>query len=105
MVKIYFYTQDYENYGSPEEPYWKAKGGSDFVLEAEEWTEPMIDKVYSLITENGKMFISDVIGHLVVNDKFLTDFEQMQLEHEGWIEFSAVRLTYDEFLIKYEEFV
>lgn len=104
-MKIYFYTQDYENYGSPEEPYWKPKGGSDYILEATEWTEEMIDKVYSLITVRGKMSMSDVIGHLVVNDKFLTDFEQIQLEHEGSIEFTAVRVTYDEFLTKFEEFV
>ena len=104
-MKIYFYTQDYENYGSPEKPYWKAKGGSDYILEAHEWTEDMIDKVYSLITERGKMLMSDVIGHLVVNDKFLTDCEQLQLEYEGSIEFTAVRVTYKEFLTKFEEFV
>lgn len=102
---LYFYTQDLENYGTPLKPHWKAKGGSDYILKASEWTEEMIDRVYSIISHNGEMFISYVIGHLAVNDKFLTDFEEMQLEHEGMIEFSAIRLTYDEFLIKYEEFV
>ena len=102
---LYFYTQDLENYGTPLKPHWKAKGGSDYILKASEWTEEMIDRVYSIISKNGEMFISYVIGHLVVNDKFLTDCEQLQLEHEGMIEFSAIRLTYDQFLLKYEEFV
>ncbi len=32
MSKIYVMTQDYENYGSVEEPYWKPKGGSDYFI-------------------------------------------------------------------------
>ena len=104
-MKIYFYTQDYENYGTPEEPYWKAKGGSDYIIDAPEWQEGMIDKVYSLINESGQMYISTVLGHLVVNDHFKTDDEVFQLQYEGSIEFPAVRVTYNEFLTKFEEFV
>lgn len=98
MVKMYFYTQDYENYGSPDEPYWKAKGGSDFILEAGEWTEEMVAKACELIEHAGEMFIRSIIGNQVVCDEFKTDFEQMQFEHEGYIEYPAVRMTFDNFL-------
>lgn len=97
-MKIYFYTQDYENYGSPGDPYWKPKGGSDFILDAPEWLEGMIADVYDAINYSGDMFIREVIGHLVVNDKFTTDFEQMQQEHDGEVQYPATRMTYDEFI-------
>lgn len=98
MAKMYFYTQDYENYGSPEEPYWKAKGGTDFIFEAEEWTEEMVATVYELVEVANDMYIQSMIGHQIVGDNFLTDFEQMQLDHEGTIEYPAKRATYEEFL-------
>ena len=97
-MKIYFYTQDYENYGSPDEPYWKPKGGSDFILEADSWTEEMIDSAYSVIEHEGEMFIRSMIGHLEICDEFKTDLEQFQLENDGEILFPATRLTYDNFM-------
>jgi hypothetical protein len=33
MAKLMITTQVYENYGSAEVPYWKAKGGNDYVVE------------------------------------------------------------------------
>jgi len=99
---LYFYTQDYENYGSAEKPYWKPKGGSDFILDADEWTESMIDNVYSIIEKSDEMYISDVIGHQEVNSKFITDSEQMQLENEGGVEIAACRLTYNLFMKKFD---
>jgi len=98
MIKMYFYTQDYENYGTPEEPYWKAKGGEDFILEAEEWTEEMIIKAYDLIELSDDFLIRSMIGNQVVGDQFLTDFEQMQLDNEGQIQFPAKRVTFEEFV-------
>lgn len=97
-MKIYFYTQDYENYGTPGDPYWKPKGGSDFILDAPEWLEGMITDVYDIINYSGDMFIRDVVGHLVVNDQFKTDCEMLQLEYEGKIEYPSVRMSYDEFI-------
>ena len=29
-MKLYITTQYYENYGSADNPYWKAKGGEDY---------------------------------------------------------------------------
>ena len=32
MAKLLIQTQVYENYGDADKPYWKAKGGSDYVV-------------------------------------------------------------------------
>jgi hypothetical protein len=32
MAKLLITTQVYENYGSADEPYWKPKGGTDYVV-------------------------------------------------------------------------
>ena len=32
MAKLLITTQTYENYGDIAQPYWKPKGGSDYVL-------------------------------------------------------------------------
>ena len=33
MSKLLIATQYCENYGSPNDPYWKMKGGSEYVVE------------------------------------------------------------------------
>lgn len=104
-MKLFFYTQDYENYGSPQNPHWKAKGGSDYILEADFWTEEMVGKVIKSIEFDSEMFQSLLIGYQEVNDKFLTDNEQFQLEYEGRIEFGAKRCTYNEFMMENESYV
>jgi hypothetical protein len=73
MVNMHIYTQDYENYGSPQNPYWKAKGGEDFILQAESWTEEMIDKAVSLIEIDSDMFLRSIIGYQPVCDEFTFD--------------------------------
>jgi len=32
MAKLLIQTQVYENYGDADKPYWKAKGGGDYVV-------------------------------------------------------------------------
>jgi len=104
-MKIYFYTQDYENYGAHDwdgkgscPQYWKAKGGEDFILSAESWSEEMIDCVYSLIECSDEYFRRLMIGHLEVCEEFKTDFEESQLNYEGEIQYPAKRMSYDEFI-------
>jgi len=105
MTKLYFYTQEYENYGTPDEPYWKAKGGSDFIIEASEWTEEMIETITDLVTFTNPMYESSLIGYQEVCAEFKTDFEQSQFEYEGFIQYPATRATYEEFVAKFEEVV
>lgn len=101
-MKIYFYTQDFENYGTENEPYWKAKGGSDYILSSANWTEEMIKEVIHRISFSNPYYESLYIGHLEVCDQFLTDFEQLQQENDGRVEFPAKRLSYDDFIMEKE---
>lgn len=101
-MKVYFYTQDFENYGTPDNAHWKPKGGSDFIIEADSWTEEMVQKVVDLVNYSGEMSQRSLIGYQEVSDTFMTQDEQFELEYEGSIEFGAMRCTYDEFLTKNE---
>jgi len=97
-MKLYFFTQVYENYGTENEPYWKAKGGEDYIIDAESWTEEMVDEVISNITVCNPFYESSYIGHIQVSDTFKTDFEQSQFDYEGHIQYPAIRVNYDEFI-------
>lgn len=101
-MKLCFYTQDHENYGSEEKAYWKPKGGEDFIIEAPVWTEEMTTKVCDLLAVNNPFFQRSVIGFDEVSDDYMTQFERSQLEYDGEIEFPAIRFTFDE-LIKLSE--
>ena len=94
-MKLHLQTQVYENYGAhdwdgtgtcPE--YWKAKGGNDyFVLNIStisEAHEIMLD-VRAQVEENSMYYSEHIIGWNIVDDKFLTEFEQDQLDYEGKI--------------------
>lgn len=97
-MKLHFYTQDYENYGSADLPHWKAKGGIDIIIESESWDELMIEQVYALVERNTDMFIRSIIGHMEVGDFFQTTLEEQQLEYDGKIEYPALRTTYEQFV-------
>lgn len=97
-MKICFYTQDYENYGTDTDPYWKAKGGEDFIIEAPEWTEEMADNVCKAVSEDNPFFQRSVIGFDKVSDDYMTQFERDQLDYEGKIDYPAVRVSYDEIM-------
>jgi len=101
MAKMFFYTQNYENYGTPQNPYWKAKGGSDFIIDADAWTEEMIQQVVDSVEFKYEMLESFLIGYQLVHDSFVTDFEQSQMEYEGKITYPATRLSYNEFVKEY----
>lgn len=100
-MKLHFCTQDYENYGTENEPYWKAKGGSDYIIEASEWTEEMVNEVINRISYSNPFSQSSYIGHDSVSDEYMTEFERAQLDYDGEIIFPATRLNYDEFVKEY----
>jgi hypothetical protein len=92
-MKLYFYTQVFENYGSPGEPYWKAKGAGDYVSPLpENYTQELIDvkinKFKAWIEEVcGPRWWESFVSATVVEDDYLTDFELQQLEWDGKIDF------------------
>jgi len=103
-MKLHIQSQIYENYGAHDwdgegecPQYWKAKGGSDYMVikvkdEAEATMAVMAlrDKIEC----NNDYFRESIIGWNLVNDKFLTEFEQDQLDYEGTIRFKAKELTW-----------
>lgn len=88
MAKLYIFTQDYENYGTEDDPYWKAKGSSDYFVEDFDGDEAMtVMLVRDQIEVNNPFFRSQILGWEVVSNDYMTEFEKSQLEYEGSIRF------------------
>jgi hypothetical protein len=97
MSKLLIQTQVYENYGSADEPYWKPKGGSDYVVKKFKALNKVTEAVMVLrsqIEQDNEFFREYIINFEVVADDYLTDFERSQWEYEGQIRFPAHELTY-----------
>ena len=90
MSKLYIFTQNYENYGSENDPYWKAKGGSDYFVpdfDGDEATTIML--VRDQIECDNPFYRSSILGWEVVPNNYMTEFEKDQLDYEGSIRFPA----------------
>jgi hypothetical protein len=115
-MKLYIFTQDQENYGAHdwdgegEAPqYWKAKGGTDYIVDVEgfRWNEEfadkklrmIVDELRFIIDESSDYYRSSIIGYEKVEDDFMTDYEQSQLEYDGKVMFPAIRKTYNEMML------
>jgi len=105
-MKLHITCQYMENYGahawdgSGECPqYWKMKGGEDFFVAlngfnpdhefAEKKLAMIVDSVRSKIEWNDVGSRQYVVGYGVVEDDYMTEFEQSQLEYEGRIDHPA----------------
>jgi hypothetical protein len=92
MSKLLITTQVYENYGDADQPYWKPKGGGDYVIknfkDYNRVTETVM-VVRGQIEQNNEYFREHVIGWEIVADDYLTDFERSQWEYEGKIIYPA----------------
>jgi len=97
MAKLLIQTQVYENYGSADQPHWKAKGGGDYVIKKfrdfDRVTETVI-AVRGQIEQDNDMFRETIIGWEVVTDDYLTEFERSQLEYEGKITYPANEIVW-----------
>jgi len=102
-MKLLITTQNLENYGAHDwdgvgecPQYWKAKGGSDYVVKNFTNFNNTTEVVMALrgqIEEDSEYYRSFIIDWEVVADDYLTEFEQMQLDYEGKIRFAAKELT------------
>ena len=100
-MKLLISTQVYENYGAhdwegagPCPQYWKAKGGSDYVVKkfkGDATTAVMI--LRSQIECDNEHIRETIIDFRVVADDYLTEFERSQLEYDGSIAFSPEELV------------
>ena len=104
MAKLLITTQTYENYGAHDwdgvgecPQYWKAKGGSDYVVKkinVNKVTETVMG-VRSQIEQDNDAFRETIIDWSIVGDNDLTEFEQSQLNYEGKIRYPAIEILVD----------
>jgi hypothetical protein len=101
-MNIHIDTQCHENYGTPEAPYWKAKGGRTIVVTG--FNHPLNDRIgaaaqavvdavaATLITSND-MYEEYMIDWSFAAEDALTHDEQLQVEYEGRIVYPATRVS------------
>jgi hypothetical protein len=96
-MKIVIQTQVMENYGDATKPYWKAKGGNDYVIEnvtdiGYVSLHKMINRAKPQIECDSEYFREWIIDWALHQDDYLTPFEQDQLEYDGSIQFPAQKI-------------
>lgn len=103
-MKLLINTQVFENYawnedgsiGTGAEAYWKAKGGNDYVIRNFDPTRYapglVVDMIKDKVESASDYFMEHIVDWSVVEDDYLTQFEQDQLEYEGKITFPAQEL-------------
>lgn len=107
-MKLLIQTQYSENYGTPDEPYWKMKGGEDYIIDvpgfrfyedmAYKKAEMIVDELRSKIECSCSMSEEYIRDWSFVEDDFMTDYEKSQLEFEGEVLYPAKRMSYDELM-------
>ena len=104
-MKLHITTQVYENYGAHDwdgkgecPQYWKAKGGSDYVIKNFKGSdEDAIKAIFCLrnqIESDNEYIRENIISWNIVGNDYLTEFEQSQLDYEGQIRFPAKELAW-----------
>ena len=87
MSKVVIGTQYKENYNTTGEgePYWKFKGGSEYIVSIPKgmsaWDTYI--EVAPLIEYKNGMSEEYVLGHFVAANDYQSEFEKSQLEYEG----------------------
>ena len=97
MAKLLIQTQVYENYGTADEPYWKPKGGADYVVKKFKDFNKVTETVMALrsqIEQDNEYYREHIINFEVVANDYMTDFEKDQLEYEGSIRYPAKELAW-----------
>ena len=104
MAKLLISTQVFENYawnedgslGTGENAYWKAKGGSDYVVKNVDVNRAAEIATWAAgqIEQDNEAFREYIIGWEVVADDYLTEFERSQMEYEGRITYPAHELAW-----------
>ena len=103
MAKLLITTQVYENYGAHDwdgegecPQYWKAKGGSDYVVKkinVNKVTETVM-ALRGQIEQDNDGFRETIIGWEIVANDYLTEFEQSQLDYEGVIRYGSKEIAW-----------
>ena len=110
-MKLVIITQVRENYGAHDwngvgsvPQYWKNKGGSEYILDdLEHYLSPnddFFDKKVRMIVESilpniesfSDYMTESIINYSIEDDDYISQFEQSQLEYEGFIRFYEPRI-------------
>lgn len=121
-MKLVIITQVRENYGAHDwngigsvPQYWKDKGGSEYILDdLEHYLSPnddFFDKKVRMIVESmlpniesiSDYMIETIINFAIEDDDYMSQFEQSQLEYEGFIRFYEPRIDIDGKRIKQQD--
>ena len=97
MSKLLIQTQVYENYGDAAKPYWKPKGGGDYVIKNFKKFNKVTETVMAVrgqIEQDNEFYREHIINFEVVADDYLTEFERSQLEYEGKITYPANEIVW-----------
>lgn len=97
MSKLLIQTQVYENYGDAAKPYWKPKGGGDYVIKNFKKFNKVTETVMAVrgqIEKDNEFYREHIINFEVVTDDYLTEFERSQLEYEGKITYPANEIVW-----------
>lgn len=113
-MKIVISTQNYENYawredgtvGTGDEAYWKAKGGSEFMIENVEAfvkmneffgkkCEMIVDSIRDKIEQANDYYTVTIVGWSIEEDDYMSWFEKSQLEYDGEITMYEPRIDID----------
>ena len=83
MSKLVIGTQYKENYNTTGEgePYWKFKGGSEYIVSIPKGMseQECLEEVTPLIEYKNEMSEEFVLGHFVTGNSYQSDFEKSQL--------------------------
>jgi hypothetical protein len=98
-MKIVIETQVMENYGDADKPYWKAKGGNDYVIENVQRIDyvslhNLINRAKPQVECDNEYFREWIIDWSLHEDDYLTSYERDQLEYDGSIQFPAQKITF-----------
>ena len=113
-MKLVIITQVRENYGAHDwngvgsvPQYWKNKGGSEYILEDLEHylsinddfftkkVRMIVEAMVPNIEQNSDFYQETIINFAVEDDDYMSQFEQSQLEYEGFIRFYEPRIDID----------
>lgn len=90
-------TQYRENYGTPEAPYWKNKGGSCYkVINAPSGMHPFEIVAACGIEYSNEYSSEHAIGTFWADDEWLSEFERQQLEYDGEIRYPEPLIDFNE---------
>ena len=95
-MTLHVYTQTRENYGTPDNPYWKFKGGRTVVITGIGDAElPAVLEYATMVVEvSNAMYEEYICGYGVQPNDAPTDDERDQLDYDGRITSPSDRIPY-----------